>query len=81
MNEHSVFNFSIFNDVANYFFMSLPFGLSVPEEQQIGNANSAPDKPNLRLKFFISFLIAFVPTLLIYWLIEKNIFFELIINS
>jgi len=63
------------------FFMSLPFGLSVPKEQQIGNANSAPDKPNLRLKFFISFLIAFVPTSLIYWLIEKNILFELIINS
>ena len=63
------------------FFMSLPFGLSVPKEQQIGNANSAPDKPNLRLKFFISFLIAFVPTLLIHWLIEKNILFELIINS
>lgn len=63
------------------FFMSLPFGLSVPKEQQIGNANSAPDKPNLRLKFFISFLIAFFPTLLIYWLIEKNILFELIINS
>ena len=63
------------------FFMSLPFGLSVPKEQQIGNANSAPDKPNLRLKFFISFLIAFVPTLLIYWFIEKNILFELIINS
>ncbi len=62
------------------FFISLPFGLSIPKEQQIGNANSAPDKPNLRLKFFISFLIAFVPTLVINWLIEKNILFDLIIN-
>ena len=62
------------------FFISLPFGLSIPKEQQIGNANSAPDKPNLRLKFFISFFIAFVPTLVINWLIEKNILFDLIIN-
>ena len=36
------------------FFMSLPFGVEVSDKPQQGNANSAPIKTNLKLKFFIS---------------------------
>ena len=62
------------------FFMSLPFGVKVSEEKMIGNAKSAPDNPNLKLKLLISLFISLIPTLIIYWLINNNVLFDLIIN-
>ena len=62
------------------FFMSLPFVVNVSEEKMIGNAKSAPDNPNLKLKLLISLFISLIPTLIIYWLINNNVLFDLIIN-
>ena len=62
------------------FFMSLSFGVNVSEENMIGNAKSAPDNPNLKLKLLISLFISLIPTLFIYWLINNNVLFDLIIN-
>ena len=62
------------------FFMSLQFGVYVSGDKIIGNAKSAPDNPNLKLKLLISLFISLIPTLIIYWLINNNILFNLIIN-
>ena len=62
------------------FFMSLPFGVYVSGDKIIGNAKSAPDNPNLKLKLLISLFISLIPTLIIYWLINNNILFNLLIN-
>ena len=56
------------------FFISLPIGLDVSEHHDVGLANSAPDKTNLKTKVVISFLISFIPASLIYWVIETKIF-------
>ena len=56
------------------FFISLPIGVNVSEHHEEGLANSAPDKTNLKTKVTISFLISFIPTSLIYWVIEKKLF-------
>ena len=34
------------------FFISLPFGVKVPDKPEKGNANSAPINTNLKLKLF-----------------------------
>ena len=62
------------------FFMSLSFGVNVSEEKMMGNAKSAPDNPNLKSKLLISLFISLIPTLIIYWLINNNVLFDLIIN-
>lgn len=54
------------------FFMSLPFAISSPDEHIEGHANSAPEKSNIRLKFFISLLISLFPTFLIYWIVKSG---------
>ena len=54
------------------FFMSLPFAINSPEEHIEGHANSAPEKSNIRLKFFISLVISFIPTYLIYWIVKSG---------
>ena len=56
------------------FFIILPIGVNISEHHEKGLANSAPDKTNLKNKVFISFLISFIPTSLIYWVIEKKLF-------
>ena len=56
------------------FFISLPIGVNVSEHHEEGMANSATDKTNLKTKGIISFLISFIPSSLIYWVIEKNLF-------
>ena len=40
------------------FFLTLPFGLTVPEEVGPGHAAGAPDKPRLALKALITTAIA-----------------------
>tara|TARA_A100001015_G_C14926622_1_gene686633 strand:+ start:856 stop:1098 length:243 start_codon:yes stop_codon:yes gene_type:complete len=55
------------------FFMSLPFGVKVSDQPEKGNANSAPIKTNLKVKFILSFLIAFVPSIFTYWIVEQGL--------
>ena len=62
------------------FFMSLPVGISVSENLEIGNANSAPCKTHLKLKILFSTLISIIPTYFIYWLIETEYLFLFIQN-
>ena len=38
-----------------------------------GFANSAPDKTNLKIKVIISFLISFIPSYFIYWIVENEL--------
>ena len=40
------------------FFLTLPFGVTVPDEPEPGHAPSAPDKPRIALKAAITTLIA-----------------------
>ncbi len=44
------------------FFMTLPFGVKVPDEPEPGHAPSAPDKPRVGLKAAITTVIAVVLT-------------------
>ena len=62
------------------FFMSLPFGVKVVENPEEGNANSAPIKTNLKLKFILSFLISLLPSLFIYWIVEYGLLENFINN-
>jgi predicted secreted protein len=62
------------------FFMSLPFGISISDNLEIGNANSAPSKTHLKLKILFSTLISIIPTYFIYWLIETEYLFIFIQN-
>jgi len=55
------------------FFMSLPLGIRVSDQPEKGNANSAPIKTNLKPKFLLSFLIAFFPSIFIYWIVEQGL--------
>lgn len=56
------------------FFISLPIGVNISEQHKEGLANSAPDKTYLKIKVFTSFLISFIPTSIVYWIIEKELF-------
>ena len=57
------------------FFMSLPVGITVSKDLEIGNANSAPTKTHLKLKILFSTIISIIPTYFIYWMIKtKNLF-------
>lgn len=55
------------------FFMSLPFGISLPDNHIKGHANSAPLKSNLKFKFFISLLISLIPTFFIFWAVKSGL--------
>ena len=63
------------------FFISLPIGVKVSENHEEGFANSAPDKTNLKIKIIASFLISFIPSSLIYWVVEKKLFNILFNNN
>ena len=62
------------------FFMSLPFGVKVVENPEEGNANSAPIKTNIKLKFILSYLISFLPSICIYWIVEYGLLVNFIKN-
>ncbi len=62
------------------FFMSLPFGVKVSDKPKKGNANSAPMKTNLKLKFFLSFIISFIPSLFTYWIVSKGLLKKIVTN-
>ena len=63
------------------FFISLPIGVKVSENHEEGFANSAPDKTNLKKKVIDSFIISFIPSSLIYWVVEKKLFNILFNNN
>ena len=46
-----------------FFFLSLPFGLEVPEKATLGVANSAPEKTFLAWKVLFASVAAFLGTL------------------
>ena len=62
------------------FFMSLPFGVKVVENPEEGNANSAPIKTNIKLKFILSFLISLFPSICIYWIVDYGLLENFIKN-
>ena len=63
------------------FFVSLPIGVNISEHHEEGFANSAPDKTNLKIKVIASFLISFIPASIIYWVVEKELFNNLLNNN
>ena len=62
------------------FFMSLPFGVKVVENPEEGNANSAPINTNIKVKFILSFLISFLPSICIFWIVEYGLLENFIKN-
>ena len=63
------------------FFMSLPIGISISRDSELGNANSAPTKTHLKLKVILCTIISLAPTYLIYWLVKTEYLFLIIQNS
>jgi len=51
----------------------LPFGVSVPEEQEKGHAGSAPRNPNLGKKALAATIIAALIAYGIIWMMESGI--------
>lgn len=62
------------------FFMSLPIGINVSRDSELGNANSAPTKTHLKLKVLLCTIISLAPTYLIYWLVKTEYLFFIIQN-
>jgi len=62
------------------FFISLPIGISVSRDLELGNANSAPKKTHLKLKVLLCTIISLAPTYLIYWLVKTEYLFLIIQN-
>ena len=55
------------------FLMTLPFGAHAPDAVETGHATSAPAKPMLWRKAFITTVIAGVLFALVYWVIVSKI--------
>ena len=62
------------------FFMSLPIGINVSRDPELGNAKSAPTKTHLKLKVLLCTIISLAPTYLIYWLVKTEYLFLIIQN-
>ncbi len=54
------------------FFMTLPFGVKTPDVVETGHANSAPEKPMLRLKVVVTTAISSVLFAIVYWVIDSG---------
>ena len=54
------------------FFISLPIGVNIVNDPELGNANSAPTKTNLKVKFFYSLLFTFPLSYLVILLVKNN---------
>ncbi len=55
------------------FFMVLPWGIQVEEKPTPGFADSAPKKPQLKLKLLITTLVSAVAWFCVYFIIESDI--------
>ena len=54
-------------------FAVLPWGIRVPDEQEVGHASSAPSRPHLGRKALITTAIAVALWLVAYYLIESDL--------
>jgi predicted secreted protein len=54
------------------FFISLPFGINIPDHPDEGNASSAPIKTNLKIKVFLSTLITLPLTYFVVSMVEND---------
>ncbi|MBL81967.1 MAG: hypothetical protein CMM80_05405 [Rhodospirillaceae bacterium] len=55
-------------------FMVLPFGAKAPERVGEGHATSAPARPRIALKLFITTLLSAVLFIFVYFIIASGIF-------
>ena len=55
-------------------FMILPFGAKAPEQVGRGHATSAPARPRMAIKLFITTLLSAVLFLFVYFIIASGIF-------
>lgn len=53
-------------------FMVLPFWVRPPARPGVGHVPSAPDKPQLKRKFLITSLLAFLPTLILMGIMDAR---------
>ncbi len=56
------------------FFVTLPWGIHVPEKQEPGHATSAPAKPHLLIKAVVTTVISGSITGAIVWAAENDLF-------
>lgn len=62
------------------FFISLPIGINIIKQPTLGNANSAPLKTNLKVKFFYSSLLTIPLTYLITLIVNNKFIVTFILN-
>jgi predicted secreted protein len=62
------------------FFISLPIGVKVTNQPFLGNANSAPTKTNLKVKFFYSSLFTLPLSYLVILSVNNNFIVNFINN-
>ena len=56
-----------------FFFIFLPFGIKIPNNHEVGHANSSPEKANIGKKLFFS-LICSIFFSIIFLLVLKKYF-------
>lgn len=54
-------------------FMTLPWGIKVPDDPEPGHATSAPEKPMLWRKAAVTTVIATIVWIGVYYLIESDL--------
>ncbi len=55
-------------------FMVLPFGAKAPNQVEKGHATSAPARPRMTLKLFITTLLSAILFIIVYFIIASDIF-------
>jgi predicted secreted protein len=55
------------------FFLTLPWGVRVPDEPEPGHASSAPANPRLGLKAGVTTVLAGVLWGVAYWIVEADL--------
>ena len=55
------------------FFMVLPFGVQPPKTPGKGHAPSAPERPNIKKKAWITTVLAVIPVLLFKYLYDAGV--------
>ena len=77
--ENKAVSMTILQFIVTYFaswwlvlLMVLPFGVTIAARPQPGHAPSAPERPHLKRKFLIATLLAFIPTLVIYSVVDAK---------